>query len=186
MNYDEINKFMTEHPWFTIAMTFVVVGLCIAVLFMNYGNKVDTDQNAVKVAAMVQQQKKAQTLELHQAIGIQKFRQIQKPLLQSLTLAQCPSQGTETRTFLPLCARCNVPLVSVDGRQLFKCPVCKQQMHVRCPGGTVASLLQEPLPARADSPGSYVCPVCKRQAMPNWGPNGAPLCPYCNNIMGLY
>ena len=51
------------------------------------------------------------------------------------------------------------------------------------PAGTVTPAPAAPAPPAARSGAQYVCPTCGAAGLPQWSPNGTPLCPRCGGVM---
>ncbi len=182
MNYDKITSILEKHPWITIVMAFVVVSLCLLILFTNYGQKTDTTKMMTKPAKpvlLIENNQTTRMLTQNQQTNQNNLLPHQRPLLSSLTEVQC---SVHQHRFIPLCPRCNVPLEFVSGTT-FQCPNCKQKTEVMCPVcGKPMELVQGPA---ANSDAMYYCPICKKEVIPNWEKNGTPICPYCNNRVRL-
>ncbi len=187
MNYDDINEYVEQRPWVVILVAFVVISLCLVVLFMNYENKVNVDSKTYLPVALKQSPTTKRMLETHKKSQVQPS--LVNPFLKALTLVQC---GVGTQKFVPLCARCNHPLHALGGnhQHLLECPICKQQTKVPCKNNNNAMNIAHghnnpTINNKGTATNGYVCPVCQRNGTPNWTAKGVPTCPYCQNTMVL-
>ena len=195
MRYDDINSLLERKPWVAVLITLLVVVACLSILFLNYDTKVDPTASLGSTVALRMTHKTIQTLQTHKTVNSQIAGKLNQPLVVALPQVQSP---VTSRRFIPLCARCNVPMQAISPT-LFECPVCKQRAGVFDPDSgammfhvhTVANMCQQGSAGAqggnmCPQHGSYFCPVCQKVVAPNWGMNGAPLCPYCNNNVVLY
>ncbi|MBF0442673.1 MAG: hypothetical protein HQK54_12270 [Oligoflexales bacterium] len=190
MRYDDINNLLEKKPWVAVIITLLVVCSCLSILFLNYDTKTDPSASPIGKVAHRMTQKTLKTLQTHKALRSQSLGEMNKPFINELTLVESP---VTNKRYVPLCARCNLPLRAVSPT-LFECPVCKQRALVGDPENGVAMYhvhIAQGMCQQGGDPnscpvhGSYFCPVCQKIVAPNWGRNGAPLCPYCNNNVQL-
>ncbi|MBF0205528.1 MAG: hypothetical protein HQK53_01430 [Oligoflexia bacterium] len=166
-----------------IAIAFVVIFTLVALIFLNNQKKINVDKEVDVGKKLKVDTRVAQTLRQHVYANLTALRE--KPLINTLTKAYCPG---ESKGYIPLCSHCNVAMEKTDKKEIFHCPICGQNATFPCPHEqntkmvTMDSLELSQLFYGA----KYICPVCGNAEAPMWDRHGAPLCPYCKNIMRIY
>lgn len=210
MNYDDINNLLEKKPWIAVTTASLVIFTCVIILFINYSNKPHLDMSFTAVGQLVKKSwKQNQTLKWHQKTATAQQQQValtqQEPAPLFTTVYCAKSQ----QNVVPLCARCNVPMIAVGDHH--ECPICKQKAHaVLCPNGDVASstlptegqnqvgsqFLDDQLQTHNhvhvqnqtpnDGAKGFLCPHCGQRVQPIWDIQGRPHCPSCNGILNNY
>lgn len=106
---------------------------------------------------------------------------------QGPSAVRCPQCGTDG---VPLCSSCGAvmrPLQPGSNSGLFSCPSCGSVGVVICPrcGAQMTSANAGPGQQYRPSStgGQFHCSACGATGLPNWDPNGTPICPSCGATM---
>ncbi|MBF0314637.1 MAG: hypothetical protein HQK50_09790 [Oligoflexia bacterium] len=167
-----------------VVIAFIVISSVVALIFSANKNKIKVDQVDSITEKLKTDIRVAKTLKVHQDLTNSEYRV--KPLLTKLTKAYCPG---ESAGYLPLCSRCNVPMEKTTQKNVFRCPSCGQETTIPCPhdhNAKMVHLENSELSALSSFGTGYICPVCGSIDAPLWNNQGAPVCPYCKNIMQFY
>ncbi|MBF0360307.1 MAG: hypothetical protein HQK49_04810 [Oligoflexia bacterium] len=168
-----------------VVIAFIIISSVVTMIFFANRNKINVSKDIDTTKKIMDTQRVAKVYQIHKDLTMNEYKI--KPLLNSLTKAYCPGDNSG-KGYVTICSRCNVPLEATNKKDLFRCPICGQEVHVGCPHDPkthMIALNSRELSFLFDIKG-YICPVCGSIEAPLWDNQGRPRCPYCKNVMKIY